>query len=401
MATRKLWRRGFAAILSCTLSLITPSAWANHRAGWYPLPEEITVGDFNEDGNLDMAVVNTGFDTVAIFLGDGKGGFSLQGQLQADTLPKDIHTADLNGDGHLDLVVTNEWGYDILSYFGDGHGGFSPGRAMIVNGVAPDGSGAEPHGFAIGDFNGDGHPDLIVGFQFPGTLAYYQGSASGQFVVRPVDYPQVGSRGPEYITAADLNHDGHLDVAAAEFSGSLGVMLGDGSGGFTPLPLLTTNNRPASVVAGNFHHDSNVDLVVNGGEPRNSDGIFLDPFKGNGTGSFTAGPPVLLGAGYTQGTMGLGDFNEDGNLDLAMGVNLGGVPTSIIWILFGHGYGLFSAPKSITVGVQPYAVAVADVNKDGHQDLLVSNRADGTISVLLGDGMGKFTTSATVSTVLP
>jgi hypothetical protein len=165
--------------------------------------------------------------TSRSFLGDGRGGFTLEGIIQADTLPKDIRTADLNGDGDLDLVVTSEWGYDILCYFGDGHGGFSPGRTIVVNGVAPDGSGAEPHGFAIGDFKENGHPDLIVGFQGPGTLAYYQGSALGQFAVPPVDYPQVVSGGPEYITAADLNHDGHLDVAAAEWVGSLGLMLGD------------------------------------------------------------------------------------------------------------------------------------------------------------------------------
>jgi VCBS repeat protein len=401
MAIKKIWCRGFAAILGCALSLITPSAWANHRAGWYPLPEEIAVGDFNEDGNLDMAVTNTGFDTVAIFFGDGKGGFSLQGQLQADTLPKDIHTADLNGDRHLDLVETNEWGYDIMVYFGDGHGGFSPGQPIIVNGVAPDGSGAEPHGFAIGDFKENGHLGLVVGFDGPATISYYQGNASGQFVVPPVNYPQSVLVGPEYITAADLNHDNHLDVAAAELPNSLAVMLGDGTGSFTPQPLLTTNDRPASVVAGDFHNNGNLDLVVNGGEPHNATGLYLDPFQGDGLGFFTPETPVLFGSGFMQGTMAMGDFNEDGNADLAMGVNIGLMPTRVIWIFFGQGNGRFNPPQSVPVGIQPYAVAVADLNKDDHQDLLVSNRTNATVSVLLGDGKGNFTTSGTFSTVLP
>src|SRR5262249_24332587 len=149
----------------------------------------------------------------------------------------------------------------------------------------------------------------------------------------PVDYPQSGAGGTEYITVADFNHDGHLDVATAETPHSLGVMLGNGNGSFTPLPLLTTNDRPASVVAADFHNSGNLDLLVSGGQPFNITGIYLDPFQGDGSGFFTPETPIVLASsGYAQGTMGLGDFNEDGNADVAIGLNTGTVSTNFIWI---------------------------------------------------------------------
>jgi len=203
-----------AAIATSGLMLAAAPGWANHRAGWFPLPEVIAVGDFNEDGNLDMAVINTGFDNLSILLGDGKGGFKLEGIVQADTLPKDIQIADLNGDGHLDLVVSSSWGYDVQVLLGDGHGGFSPSKQIY---------GDEPWGIAIGDYNEDGHPDLAVSFNGAKTISYYSGDGSGQFTASPVAYTL--SSGPGYVIAADLNHDKHLDLATVENINRLEVLL--------------------------------------------------------------------------------------------------------------------------------------------------------------------------------
>src|SRR2546426_9171404 len=93
-------------VLSATF---LPSAFGNHRSGDLALPELIAAGDFNGDGNLDLAVNVTGFDMVAIFLGDGKGGLSLKGHVALDTLPKGLGVADMNQDGHADLVSCTAW----------------------------------------------------------------------------------------------------------------------------------------------------------------------------------------------------------------------------------------------------------------------------------------------------
>jgi len=99
-------------LAACALStVLLSSATANHRTGTLALPELIVTGDFNQDGKLDVAVNVTGFDHIAILLGDGQGGFTLSGRVPTDTLPKGLATADMNRDSHLDLVGCNNWGY--------------------------------------------------------------------------------------------------------------------------------------------------------------------------------------------------------------------------------------------------------------------------------------------------
>src|SRR5438309_5722484 len=107
-------------IISTTL---LPSALANHRTGSIIAPELLLAGDFNQDGNMDLAVNCTGFDVVAILFGDGQGGFTLGGHFPTDTLTKGLDVGDVNRDGHLDLVTCTNWGYDEDILLGDGLGG--------------------------------------------------------------------------------------------------------------------------------------------------------------------------------------------------------------------------------------------------------------------------------------
>src|SRR5678815_4509485 len=101
------------------LTILSP-AFGNHRTGALALPEMLAAGDFNRDGNLDLAVNVTGFDNVALIFGDGKGGLTLEGHLASDTLTKGIDVADINGDRRLDVVGCTAWGYDVVVHLGDG-----------------------------------------------------------------------------------------------------------------------------------------------------------------------------------------------------------------------------------------------------------------------------------------
>src|SRR5437667_12463861 len=99
-----------------------PSASANHRTGTLILPELIVAGDFNQDGNMDLAVNCTGFDVVAILFGDGQGGFTLAGHFPVDTLTKGLQVGDLTRDGTLDLVPATNGGNAEPVLLGDGLG---------------------------------------------------------------------------------------------------------------------------------------------------------------------------------------------------------------------------------------------------------------------------------------
>jgi hypothetical protein len=117
---------------------------------------DVAVGDFNNDANLDLVSANRFLSDVTLLLGDGSGGFQSGGNFTAGQYCKALGVGDFDGDGNLDLAVANaEFGDDTVSVLlGDGNGGFSS-AVSVPTGMAPT-------SIAVGDFNGDGYPDLAV-----------------------------------------------------------------------------------------------------------------------------------------------------------------------------------------------------------------------------------------------
>jgi len=146
----------FSALVCLILSAVfLPSAWANHRTGSIIAPELLVAGDFNQDGNMDLAVNCTGFDVVAILFGDGQGGFTLGGHFTVDTLSKGLQVGDVNMDGKLDLVNASNWGYSCTVHLGDGLGSFH--WAAPPTEIDRDG---EPVRHLLRDCNNDGKLDI-------------------------------------------------------------------------------------------------------------------------------------------------------------------------------------------------------------------------------------------------
>jgi hypothetical protein len=374
-----------------------PSAFANHRTGTFALPELIAVGDFNGDGNVDLAVNVTGFDMVAIFLGDGKGGFTLQGHVGLDTLPKGLAAGDMNRDGHLDLVSCTAWGYTMKLLLGDGLAGFSPANVLKGDG--------EPTRLVLRDFNNDGNLDIAVNAPDEGKIIIYFGDGKGGFAIPATElehYPK-----PFGLAAGNFNGDHNLDIVTTTRTGinpgtaHLAVLLGDGNGDFTQSAFLPVMSRPSSVQVADLNRDGKLDIVAAGAEPHNGEGNFVATYLGDGAGHATLKQAISLGSGNLKGDIAVGDFNEDGIPDVAYPLTStsSGTHSQTVLIFFGDGTGKLVAGPSVTVGNEPHTVVTADFNKDGHLDLAVTNRTDGTLSVCLGDGHGNFTVAATLSVV--
>src|SRR4030095_7591795 len=165
----------FAALACFILSAaFLPSAFANHRTGKIIAPELLVAGDFNQDGNMDLAVNCTGFEFVGILFGDGQVGFALGGEFPTDTLPKGLQVGDVDRDGHLDLVTCNNWGYDETVFLGDGLGAFH----VAAPPSEIDGDG-EPVRLLLRDFNNDGRLDIAVNAPDEGSMLLYFGDGRG------------------------------------------------------------------------------------------------------------------------------------------------------------------------------------------------------------------------------
>jgi hypothetical protein len=233
-------------------------------------------------------------------------------------------------------------------------------------------------GIAVGDFNGDGIPDLVVGNygnfnSINNTLTVLLGNGDGTFTALAAS-PKTGD-GPFAIVTGDFNGDGIPDLAVVGIDGSVTILLGNGDGTFTPAPSLKTSDYPGSIAAADFNGDGNMDLAV-----VNYNDSTVTIFLGNGDGTFTAAP-ASPATGDAPMAIVAGDFNGDGIPDLAVAND----NDSIVTILLGNGDGTFTAAPSPPVAIySSRAIATGDFNGDGIADLVVGN------TVLLGNGDGTF-----------
>jgi hypothetical protein len=288
-----------------------------------PGPISLAAADFNEDGNLDLAVVEdvgTGDGTIAIFLGDGKGGFKLSGSYVLGPVSVSVAVADFNGDGHLDVAVTNK-GFNtpgsVMTFFGDGHGKLQGRTTYKLSGG--------PFGIAAGDLNGDQHPDLAVTQGDHGTVAVLINDGSGKFK-KAVTY-SAGGGGVEDVKIANLRHDGRNDLVIANGSlSAVGVLLNKGNGTFgavTLYPVCQNYCQAAeAVVIDDFNLDGKLDVAVAGHIGDSS------LYYGKGDGTFKPAVRIHNSIGNFQNSgpsIAAGDFITGNQApDLAIPIELNG-----------------------------------------------------------------------------
>jgi len=341
-------------------------------------PTAVAVGDFNGDGIPDLASANFRDNTVGVLLGDGTGSFSAApgSPFAAGTDPIALAVGDFNGDGNQDIVLANSYEGTVTVLLGNGSGGFAPATG------SPFTVGLLPYSVAVGDFNGDGIQDLATANNYSNNVTVLLGNGSGGFTPVAGSPFAVGVK-PEFVAVGDFNGDGFQDLAIAGYTGGLAVLLGNGAGGFATAPG-SPIMLPLGVIAlavGDFNGDGLADLAgVSGGYPNGDIYVLL----GNGLGGFTqaAGSPYP-GAGGPESIV-TADFNGDGIQDLAT-LNFG--PYAIN-ILLGDGSGGFTvSPQTPAMaGTDAAFLVTADFNRDGIEDFATANQGFANVTVLLGTG---------------
>ncbi|HEX5412102.1 MAG TPA: FG-GAP-like repeat-containing protein [Terriglobia bacterium] len=349
-------------------------------------PGAMAAADFNHDGKLDLAVANQGSSgTVSVLLGNPNGSFAAAVDYSVGPLaPTGITAGDFNGDGNPDLAVAAQSPETIEIFLGKGDGTFQAPTSFQVTSVTNLG------GLVSGDFNHDGKIDLALANTFfsAGQVTILLGNGDGAF--QPgVDYPTAGSQS---IVAADFNNDGNLDLAVGSQYLTTGavvsVLLGNGNGTFKAYASFSVSGfGTVQVTAGDLNGDGKPDLVA---ATATTAGAEVDVLIGNGDGTFQAAVTYSdpLPTNVTEG-IAIGDFDGDQIRDIAAANNSG----NNVSIFRGNGDGTFQTAVHYGAGIGPEQVIVGDFNSDGHLDMAASGGYfTGYVTVVLGMGGGTFTT---------
>jgi hypothetical protein len=280
-------------------------------------PAGVATGDFVNNGRQDIAAVDSATNTLDVFLGDGRGDFSpgAGASLGGTTGDTQIVSADFNGDHKDDVAVVDPADNSVVVYTSNGDGSFSFAQSISV---------PSPLNVVVGDFNGDGHPDLAI-LSGNGSVYVSLNNGSGVFPA-PTPYGLALDAPPNGIAATALTGSGRSDLIGIGTLGNAGAFspLYSASGGtFTPAAPAQLSITPNVVLAGHFTGSGFNDLVMISASGS------LQLLPGNGDGTFDAPQTIFnntLGSGISQ----------------AVVANFAGAP-GIVFISSANGFGLTTA----------------------------------------------------------
>ena len=343
-------------------------------------PNFVAVGDFNGDGRLDLVVSNQNSNTISILLGNGNGTFQPHVDYAAESEPIEIVTGDFNGDGHLDFVVAND-GESISIFLGNGDGTFQPKLTTAVT--------LQAFTLAVGDLNGDGKLDVVVGYINSSTttnIGVLLGNGDGTF--QPVQNYAAGGTYTEGAALADLRNNGLLDLVVSNpNANTIAVLFGNGDGTFQPAAFYSAETYPDWNQLADFNQDGYVDIA---NAPSGSGLPNFEEFLNSGAGTFSGF--TEYGIGNAAIALVSGDMNADGKLDVASVT--GSNSNFSVSVLLGNGDGTFQTFRSFYAGPNSESLAVGDFNNDGLLDLVTNDYTTNQVSVLLQDNGTVMTLSA-------
>ncbi|MBN8651019.1 MAG: VCBS repeat-containing protein [Cytophagales bacterium] len=332
---------------------------------------DVAVGDFNKDGNLDVVTISQqSTNALTLLLGDGAGNLAAPIHFNAGSTPQGIAVGDMNKDGNLDVLVTNRGTpSDVYVYLGNGSGNFAAPTIITI---------ANVWDITIADFNGDTNPDFAV--YVGNNVQVWFGNGTGTIYTLGPTITSFGiSANP--IISADLDGDGDMDILA-----SSGYTLNDGSGNFSARVILSQTGSVYRVA--DINNDSHPDIIAN---DHNQNTPNMRVLLGNGSGTFTLLAKFEI-RGYANG-IEVADVNNDGNPDVVSIGAWGGVPVADV--LLGDGTGYFTnVPIKYPTTTDPRDIAKGDFNEDGEIDIALTH-ASSIVTIYLGAGNGRFTKTLT------
>ena len=384
-------------VIAADLGAGTVSLLAGHADGSLELrqtvdvgrrPRAVTVTDFNGDGRKDVASISDTDCAASVLLGQADGLFG--GRIVVSTSvsqhgysPTAILAGNFNDDHLLDLAVLNTGDETVSVVLGNGDGTFRDDQTLSIGG-----GGANQ--ISVGDFNGDGRADVAGAIAASNQISIQLGRGDGTFVRQT---PVSLRRRPLALCVSDVNGDHRDDIVAATRDettgdGQLEVLFGLGDGRFSAGPVLPVGRDPFAVAVGDIDHDGFPDIVS---ANYSSDTVTVE--RGLGGGLFVRQPDYRLGNGTHPMALSVCDVTGDSLADVIVAEN----GASRVVVLAGGPGCTVAEVSSVAVGPSPRALVVADLDGDRRIDIATASRADGSVSIAVGRADGSFAGATTLA----
>lgn len=337
-------------------------------------PVAIGASDMNGDHHPDLVVVSQSTDEVGIFDGAADGTYGTPRFFPSGTMgsaPNGLVLTDVNRDGHTDVAVSNHFSSDASALLGDGQGNLAAARSFVTD--------QEPLAIVADRFNSDLFPDVVtinVGLNTP-NVAVLPGQADGTLAGVEDVAIEPDATG---VVGGDIDNDGIADLVVAHRSGDVLLYRADPTVGFAAPMTKHSGGDTIGIGRGDLNADGRLDLVT-----VNKSTTDVSVFLGTANGNFTDAQNFSVGSGATA--VAVGDWNGDGRADVAV-ARQGGGPSGAVDILLAKPDGSLGAPATVPVSQFPTSVDFGDFNNDGKRDLVIGTSQD--VSLLLGNGNGTF-----------
>lgn len=329
--------------------------------------EFVLVVDLNGDGIPDLLL---GSNAVTIYLGKANGTYTEKTTISVQQGPTSYPfvSADFNGDGIPDLAIPLYGQSEIAIVLGKGDGTFA---APTITSVSP--SNGDLTQMLIGDFNGDGLPDLAVFDRDHYAVDILLGNGDGTFTAE-ANPPISGI--PVSFATGDFNGDGKTDLAVAENDGTIAILLGNGDGTFAASGSVNSGTSSSPIAVADFNGDGKLDIAVPAGTGANDSVTVL---TGNGDGTFNSpfsGSPTSTSVIWIQ----VADFNQDGTPDVVLADSIGSAT-----VFLNNGGGTLSESIPVVSGLSYIYldVGVGDLNGDGYPDIVAGGYYNNTLGLYL------------------
>ncbi|MFZ5842016.1 MAG: FG-GAP-like repeat-containing protein [Pseudomonadota bacterium] len=356
-------------------------------------PRSLDSADLNGDGRVDLIVTNSAVlaNSISILVNDTVPGasspsFVVQQGFAVQTMPLDVKAEDLNGDGKLDLVVSPDGATMslLLNTTTTGSSTLSFGSEQYLS------MGNFSYSVATPDINFDGLADLLIANYNDHTLTTRINITSPGdtvFSFAPVTTTTLGSN-PTFIDAADFNADGKPDVIVSdEESDTVSVLLnttlpGATAATFSTRQTLSAGDFPAGILAVDLNQDGRAEVIATNAIS-NQLAVWRNITK-PGASSVLFAPKQSYDVGASPYAIDADDINGDGWQDLVVANHM----DSSVSVLMGSNtstasHPAFSTQQTFATGQYPEEVKRADINRDGKPDAVVPNLGANTVSVLL------------------